>query len=529
MLQTPRSTRGMVVAPHHLASESGLRVLRDGGNAIEAMIASAATISVVYPHMNGLGGDNFWLIRGSDGKPVGIDACGGLWNNASADFYCDLGLDRIPSRGPLAAITVAGAVSGWAAAHKLAAAEGGKLPLSRLFEDAIYYARNGVPTSRTQHENTKSKLSEFDGVSGYADTYLHNGKVPEVGELFLQKKIAATLEHLASKGLDDFYTGDLARAISEDLEQAGSPIRLEDLKAHRARQVEPLSVRAFGATVYNMPPPTQGIASLMILGIYERLQHKTSEDYGFVHGLVESTKRAFRARNAHVTDPKYMTKAPQDLLDPGHLDKLAAQIDAQKAAPWDDATNKGDTVWLGAIDGEGRSVSFIQSLYWEFGSGVVLPQSGITWQNRGTTFSLDSSDRNPIAPGRKPFHTIQPPIAVFDDGRSMVYGTMGGEGQPQTQAMVFTRYSAYGQELQHSVTAPRWLLGRTWGEAKMNLRIENRLSPQVIDALVAAGHDTEVIGQFDEIMGHAGAIVRHPSGVFEGAVDPRGDGIVAAY
>ena len=171
----------------------------------------------------------------------------------------------------------------------------------------------------------------------------------------------------------------------------------------------------------------------------------------------------------------------------------------------------------------------IQSLYWEFGSGVVLPQTGIVWQNRGTSFSLDPAARNPLTPGRRPFHTIQPALALFDDGRVMPYGCMGGEGQPQSQAAVFSRYAWHGMSVQGAVSAPRWLLGRTWGEASTNLKVESRIDAQVVERLRAAGHDVQVVGPYEEIMGHAGAIVRHPDGTLEGAADPRGDGLVAAY
>ena len=186
-------------------------------------------------------------------------------------------------------------------------------------------------------------------------------------------------------------------------------------------------------------------------------------------------------------------------------------------------------MWLGAIDGRGRAVSFIQSIYWEFGSGLVLPETGITWQNRGTSFNLNAGAHNGLMPGRRPFHTIQPALARLADGRVMAYGTMGGEGQPQTQAMIFTRHVLYGQDPQAAVTAPRWLLGRTWGAETTNLRIENRFDPVVIQALEAAGHDVEVVGPFEEFMGHAGAVIHHPSGLIEGAADPRSDGAAAGF
>jgi gamma-glutamyltranspeptidase/glutathione hydrolase len=519
----------MVTAPHHLAAQAGLRVLQDGGNAIEAMIAAASTIAAVYPHMNGLGGDNFWLIDPGSSTPLAIDACGAAAAAASIDFYRERGFDAIPSRGVLAANTVAGAVSGWRAALEVSRDWGGRLPLARLLEDATAYARDGIAVTRSQHSNTLLKRPELDDVPGFAETFLDGGAVPAIGALFKNPALANTLEHLGKAGLDDFYRGELAQSLAEDLTRAGSPLALEDLAGHEARRVEPLSLRLRAGTAYNLPPPTQGLASLILLGVFERLGIETAEGFDYVHGLVEASKCAFRVRDAHVTDPAYMTHEPGAFLTADALDAMAASIDPRRAAPWPHPAKSGDTVWLGAIDGEGRAVSFIQSLYWEFGSGLVLPGSGIVWQNRGTSFSLDASAANPLTPGRKPFHTIQPALARLDDGRVMAFGTMGGEGQPQTQAMVYTRHIDFGQELQAAVTAPRWLLGRTWGAETMNLRIENRFPADVIEALRAAGHDLEVVGPFEEVMGHAGALVRHPSGVIEGAADPRSDGAVAAF
>ena len=530
MLQTPTARRGMVTAPHHLASQAGLRVLQDGGNAIEAMIATASTIAVVYPHMNGLGGDNFWLIAGPDQAPVGIDACGAAAGRADAAFYAQAGhADMIPQRGPLAALTVAGAVSGWAEALRISTAWGGKLPLDRLLEDARFYAAEGAPVTPSLHNNALAKMAEMGNSPGFAETFLRGGKAPEIGDTQKFPALAETLKILGEKGLDCFYRGDLARVIAADLERAGGPVALADLERHQALNVTPLTVPVGPHAIYNMPPPTQGLASLIILALYERLGVPQAEGFDFVHGLVECTKQAFRVRDRHVTDPAYMTVDPNDFLTKDKLDAMAADIDRRRAAPWPDADPNGDTVWFGCIDGEGRAVSMIQSLYWEFGSGVVLEDTGITWQNRGTSFSLAPDAVNSLRPHRRPFHTIQPAMGRLADGRTMVYGTMGGEGQPQTQAMVFARHVLHGQTLQEAVTAPRWLLGRTWGAEATNLRIENRFDPAVLDALKAAGHDVEIVGPFEELMGHAGAIVRHPDGLLEGAADPRSDGCVAAF
>ena len=217
------------------------------------------------------------------------------------------------------------------------------------------------------------------------------------------------------------------------------------------------------------------------------------------------------------------------LLDPAALAARVRLIDPARALAWPRPAEHGDTVWLGAIDAAGRAVSFIHSIYWEFGSGVVLEDTGIQWQNRGCSFSLDPKALNVLLPGRLPFHTNNPAMARLADGRLMVYGSMGGDGQPQTQAALFTRYARYGQDLQQAVTAPRWLLGRTWGTPVIELQLEARFSAEMVERLRDAGHRVRLVGAYDSLMGHAGAIVRHPQGLLEGAADPRGDGCAAAY
>ena len=529
MLQTKRSYRGMVTAPHHLAAQAGLAVLSEGGNAIEAMIASAAAIAVVYPHMNGLGGDSFWLIGKPGAAPVGIQACGRSAMAADRNWYRDRGCAAIPGRGPLAALTVAGTVDGWATAHDLSCREhGGQLPISRLLQDAISYAQEGVPVTQTLHDNTRKKRPELEDVPGFAEVYLPNGAPLAVGSRLRQPRIADTLARLSQAGLSDFYRGDLARSMAADLANLGSPVRLADLERYQAVEVKPLSLNVAGHKVFNMPPPTQGLASLLILGLYARRLANEADDIDYLHRLVECTKAAFRVRNRHVTDPEYMERPAADFLTEESLDALERTVSTGRAAPWPDPPKQGDTVWLAATDRTGLSVSFIQSIYWEFGSGVILPETGVTWQNRGTSFSLGANESNRLEPSRLPFHTIQPGMAELSDGRLMSYGTMGGEGQPQTQAAIFSRYALHGQDLQSTVTAPRWLLGRTWGEENNNLKIESRFDAGVIEGMRGLGHDVQVVGAFEEFMGHAGAIVWHPDGLIEGASDPRSDGVVAA-
>jgi oxamate amidohydrolase len=527
---TPQALRGMVVAPHHLAAESGLAVLRQGGNAIEAVVAAAATIAVVYPHMNGIGGDGFWLIHAPDAAPIGIDACGAAGRAADEALYRGHGLAAIPARGPLAANTVAGAVSGWQAALEISAEWGGRQALPRLLEDAIHYAEAGIVVSDGQHALTTAKLAELIDQPGFAETFLVGGAAPAAGAILRQPRLGATLRRLADHGLEEFYWGDLARRIAADLERIGAPLSEDDLAGHLPSRVTPLALDHSLGRIYNLPPPTQGLASLIILGLFDRLGVTAADGFAHVHGLVEATKQAFLVRDAVITDPAHMTEDAMSYLAPAALDARAAAIDRRRAMPWPaPAPGAGDTVWLGAIDRRGRGASYIQSIYWEFGAGVVLGETGLLWQNRGASFALEKSAQNHLTPGRKPFHTLNPALTQLKDGRVMVYGTMGGDGQPQTQAALFTRYAGFGQGLQAAISAPRWLLGRTWGAGTTTLKLEEDFDAQAVAALAAAGHEIELVAPCNDLMGHAGAVVHHPGGLIEGAADPRSDGRAAGF
>jgi len=526
VLKTVTAKRGIVTAPHHLASRAGLEVLRDGGTAVEACVAVAACLAVVYPHMTGLGGDGFWVIAEPDGRVHSVHGCGAAAARADLSLYA--GLAAVPTRGPLAANTVAGTISGWAAAL---AASGGTLPLDRLLRDAIGHAEAGVAVTAGGAAIAAAKGTELRVQPGaYASVFEPEGRPLAEGGMLSQPLLAATLRTLAADGLDDFYQGALADRIADDLAALGSPVSRADLAAHRATTPAPLSVGINGATLYNSTPPTQGVASLLILALFDRLQATECDGFDHVHGLVEATKQAFLWRDQHCGDPAWMRGEPQALLDDWHaLDAMAAHIDPARALDWPQPPQWGDTCWFGAADAEGRVVSCIQSTYFEFGSGLVLPQTGITWQNRGSSFRLAETGWNALKPGRKPFHTLNPALACFDDGRVMAYGTMGGEGQPQTQAALFTRYARYGVDLQDAISAARWLLGRTWGEQSTTLKLEDGFDDTLYAQLAAAGHDVERVGPLTAMMGHAGALVRHADGALEGATDPRSDGGVAAW
>lgn len=514
--------RGIVCAPHAAAVEAGRAILAEGGNAIEAMLAMAGTIAVVYPHMNHLGGDGFWLIREPGSRVRAIMAAGPAGRNAQRELYREY--EAIPTRGPLAALTVPGAVGGWMVAREIAEAFGGKLPLDVLLGSAIAHARNGYAVTRSQRRLTQEHLTGLSGVHGFAATFLRDGKVPDVGATLKQETFAETLAHLAHAGLDDFYRGDVGRELAVDLERLGSPVTREDLTRYRATLREPLQLNLSAGTICNTDAPTQGIVSLMILALFERFDVKDAESFEHIHLLIEATKRALLVRDRAVTDPGRLSHPLERYLDDRYIAGEAMKIDRRKAAPWRSRSDS-DTVWMGAADADGLVVSYIQSLYWEFGSGLVLPRTGVLMQNRGASFSLEAGALNPLAPGRLPFHTLNPALAVLKDGRIVAYGCMGGDGQPQTQAAVFTRHVLFREPLEEAIDRPRWVLGRTWGAALANLRIEPRFDSALIEQLAAAGHDIEVLDDaYSDVMGHAGAAILHPDGTLEGAHDPRADG-----
>jgi oxamate amidohydrolase len=515
--------RGVVCAPHFAAVEAGRGILAEGGNALEAMVAMAAAIAAVYPHMNHLGGDGFWLVREASGRVRAIMAPGPAAALAKPELYRDY--ETIPPRGPLAALTVPGAVSGWMLALEAAKANGGKLPLDVLLAPAITHGRTGYTVTRSQERLTRENIENLKDVPGFAATFLLDGQAPANGTTLKQQAFADTLSHLAHVGLDDFYRGDVGREIAADLERIGSPVTRNDLERYQATLAEPLRVTLPTGTVYNIDAPTQGVASLMILALFARLNVTEAEGFDHIHGLVEATKRALRMRDRVVTDPNYLAHSLDRVLDDRTIAGEAMKIDRAKAAQWPLSAGAGDTIWMGAADSSGLVVSYIQSLYWEFGSGCVLPATGVLMQNRGASFSLEAGALNYLRPGRLPFHTLNPALAVLKDGRIMAYGCMGGDGQPQTQSALFTRHVDFREPLSEAIDRPRWVLGRTWGTPRTALRLEPRFSEALIDRLMAAGHDVDVLAEpYSDVMGHAGAVVLHPNGTLEGAHDPRSDG-----
>jgi gamma-glutamyltranspeptidase/glutathione hydrolase len=508
-------------APHYAASQVGQNILQQGGTAVEAMVAAAASISVVYPHMNSLGGDGFWLISEPGKEPMAIDASGSAAQMADMAFYA--GQQAIESRGGRSALNMAGAVAGWQKALELSRDWQQPIPLEELLSPAIGQAEWGIEVTQSLQDASDKTFDELSGSVDFGQ-FLMKGKRLQKGKILKLPKIAESLRKLAKNGLDDFYRGELAQMLAQDLETAGSPIRLADFNDYQAKQVKPLKVSTSVGDLYNLPAPTQGIASLLILALFDKVQNQGSTEAEFVHLLIECTKQAFMVRDQVVTDPSRVSAPLDSYLSPEFINKTAAKINIEHALPWPYVAKPGDTVWMGACDQEGRMVSYIQSIYWEFGSGVVSPQTGIVWNNRGTSFSLQAGHLQQLKPRIKAFHTLNPAFAALKDGRRLSYGTMGGEGQPQTQAAVFSRFVYQDKSLSQSIAHSRWLLGRTWGDNSNNLKIEEDTHSDVIDSLISKGHELVTIEPCNELMGHAGAVLLRPDQTVVAATDPRSDG-----
>ena len=517
-------------APHHQAAEIGMTVLEQGGCAVDAMIAAAAAMSVLYPHMNSLAGDGFWVIHKPGEAPRAIDACGNAAQLASVDWYTEQGFKHIPSRGALSALTLGGTLSGWQKAREIAAESQELLPLVTLLAPAIGLAETGITVTESLAAASRKVAPEFAGFAEYERVFMPNGRPLIVGENFTNPDLATFIKGLAQDGLQGAFRGRLAAQIALALADIGSPIQLTDLQSYAAQEVKPLSVSTRFGSFYNLPAPTQGIASLLILAIYDRIIQPEWDQAERIHALIEATKQAFIVRDLEVTDPHCLSASWPGLLGDSQIDKLAAQV-RDEALPWPHLAEVGDTVWMGCVDKDGTMVSFIQSIYWEFGSGVVIPGLGLVWNNRGVSFSLDPAHRNALRPGCKPFHTLNPAFAWLNDGRRISYGTMGGEGQPQTQAALLTRYLYDGLPIDEAIRRGRWLLGRTWGDEDYDLKIERDLLEQTSTSgltigaeLLTRGHSVKSVPACNELMGHAGAIVSFANGNAIAASDPRSDG-----
>lgn len=511
----------MVVSPHFLASEAGASILQKGGNAFDAAVAVSACLAVVYPHMTGLGGDSFWLLYPrSEGRVLAYNASGRSGYRAGRSEFA--GMDRIPVRGIRSVVTVPGMVDGWAEVLE----RYGRFTLAEVLEPAIGFAENGFPLSSDQHAQTLSQLELLRGLPYTSDVYTPGGEAPRIGTRFVQRSLAGSLRKLAAGGREMFYKGELGRSLVSYLAANGGLLTEDDFADHRGEWVEPLRGSYRGTELYQLPPNSQGFTGIMIPHILENFDLSAVEhgSYEYYHLLVEAAKLSFADRNRELTDPAFRSIPVERLIGKEYCRSLADRIEPDRSRPLSTVPLGSDTAYAAVVDREGNAASFIQSLYFEFGSGVMAGETGILLQNRGSFFSLDPSHPNTLEPCKRTFHTLMPAMACREGRPYILYGTQGGEGQPQTQAALLTRMVDYGMTPQEAIHAPRWVWGRTWGEETQELKMEARVPEKVRDRLGEAGHQVRAVGAFDGIVGHAQAILIDGRGRLHGGSDPRCDG-----
>ncbi|MEO1592510.1 MAG: gamma-glutamyltransferase [Cyanobacteria bacterium J06632_22] len=523
---TPTEARhGMVVSPHTLASQAGQRVLRQGGNAVDAAITTHAALSVTYPHMTGLGGDAFLMIYdAATGKLLGLNGSGPAAQGVQPEQYVG---QQLPQRGIAAALTVPGALSAWWQAHQRL----GKLPWVEVLKPAIHLARDGYPCSASQARWTQTDRALLAADAGAAATFLPEGRLPKPGEPLTNIDLARVLAAIATQGIDVFYNGAIAQRLIARIAAEQGVLTQADLANYTAEWVTPLQTTYRGHTICELPPNTQGLAVLQLLNLIEpfNLAKMGADSPDYYHLMVEATKLAFCDRDTYISDPSFVGIPVQQLLNKDYAQRRGARISFSATQHYLPAPMGGDTVYAAVVDAEGNAVSMIQSLYFDYGCGIVPPGLGFALNNRGSLFSTDPNHVNGIKPGKRPLHTLIPAMVLDGDGRpELVLGTMGGEGQPQTQSALITRVIDFGQDIQTAINLPRWRWGRTWGAASTTLAMEGRISAAVRQSLQRRGHQVQRLPDWTSEMGHAHMIQIRPEGL-RGACDPRSDGQAVGY
>jgi gamma-glutamyltranspeptidase len=519
---------GMVAAPHYLAAQAGLDLLKAGGNALDAAIAANATLQVVYPQLLGLGGDLFLLMYSArDRRLHALNASGRSPAAATIERYHALGYTRMPEYG-IHSVTVPGCASGW----QMASDRFGALGLARALAPAIAYAEGGFPVGPGMH-NAIARVSAMPHTHrSWRDNFMPGGIIPPEGSVARSPNLGRTLRSIADHGVDVFYRGAVAELIAAFFAREGGLITQQDLAAHTAEWVAPLSVRFAGLDVYELPPNTQGVTALQMLGILDG--HGLGETPlapGTVHPAVEAKKLAFADRATYLTDPAFMTADPAQLIAPDYLAARRAEIDPRRARPSvAPGSFMGDTIYLCTADEEGNAVSLIQSNYRGFGSGYVVEGTGIVLQNRGAYFSLDPAAANALAPNKRTLHTLIPSLALRDGKPAVIFGTMGGDGQPQTHLQVYTALARFGLNIQAAIEMPRWVHGAERPGEDEVLRMESRFPAGTVAAMGALGHRVVEASAWDSTVGHAqGIVIDGEAGVLHGGADPRAEGAALGW
>ena len=548
-----RGRHGAVVAPHHLATEAGLSILRAGGHAVDAAIATNAVLAVVEPNACGIGGDAFWLIwDAGERQQLALNGSGRAPAGADPAALRARGLATVPLRGALA-VSIPGAVRSWSDAHR----RFGRLSIADVLAPAIELAGRGFPAWDgfvQAVERTAPLIAEALGPgAGFFEVYRPHGRPWRPGELVRLPALARTLAQLADEGLDALYDGDLGERQARRLAALGQPATAEDFRGHASTWGEPISTTYRGLRVTTHPPNSSGVVALELLDILEALGPPAAiDDPAWIHLGIEASKLAMADRDRWLTDPEQRPVPVDRMLDKGYAAELARGIDRRRASHPPIATNPpgGGTIYLATVDGEGNAVSLIESNYMGFGSGVVDPETGIHYQNRGSYFSLDPGHPNVLAPGKRTLHTLLPGMLFRDGGAGdgpgdghqgpagpwIVAGSMGGDAQPQIHAQLVSSLVDGGLDVRDAVSIPRWFVEPERHFAPPDqVRAEPRFRPGVLEALEAMGHRVSRTEPYDARLGHEHAIELVDGGpaAADGSVaavtDPRSAGLPAVW
>jgi gamma-glutamyltranspeptidase / glutathione hydrolase len=508
---------GMVVSSQPLATLAGVRVLIDGGNAIDAAVATAAVLGVVEPSSLGIGGDVFALFYSAKDKTLkGLDASGRSPYEANLDFCRKSGFKQMPQRG-IHSVTVPGAVHGWS----MLLNANGTMPLDKVLQAAIQYCEEGFPVAELTAEAWRESEAMLKNDEGGSTNYLLNGVPPRAGEVFKNPRMASSLRRIADEGQDVFYKGDIAEKIVRCSQKKSGLFTVKDFADHRSDWVEPVTVNYRGYDVYELPPATHGFVTLEMLKILEGFDLKTmgAQSADALHLMIEAKKLAFADRDRYLADRDYMKISVNDLFSAKRLEALRAQIRNDRAAnEFESVPLAADTEYVATADSEGNLVSFIESNFMGFGSGVVEPETGIILQNRGHLFSLDENHPNCIGPHKRCVHTLMPGLIMKDGKPFAALGLKGGHVQPQVQVQIIANLIDFGMTIQQAIAASRF--NHIEG---LKVGLEPGIAESTVQELKRRGH--QVVSGNPESFGGAHAIMIHPEyGAFVGGSDPRKGG-----
>ncbi|HLZ20540.1 MAG TPA: gamma-glutamyltransferase [Ktedonobacterales bacterium] len=525
---TTMATHGMVAAPHYLAAQAGLDLLKAGGNALDAAIAANAVLQVVFPQLVGLGGDLFLLLYDARSARLhALNASGRSARTATLERYAALGFASMPGFG-VHSITVPGCADGWGVASE----RFGRLGLARALAPAITYAEEGFPVGPLLHRGLTFMSTASHTHWSFREHFLPDGRIPAAGSILRRPDLGRTLRAIADHGPDVFYRGDIGEQIAAFFAREGGLITPDDLAAHASDWVTPLHVPFAGLDIYELPPNTQGVTALQMLGMLDGLELGAGPlSPETVHVTVEAKKLAWADRAEYLGDPAHMRVDPEQMIAPEYLNQRRALLATERAqtslAP---GRFDGDTIYLCAADADGNAVSLIQSNYRGFGSGLVVDGTGIVLQNRGAYFSLTPDTANTLAPGKRPLHTLIPSMALKNDRPAVIFGTMGGDTQPPIHTQVYTALARYGLNIQAAIELPRWAHGAERPGEPEVLQVESRFPRATIAELERLGHRVVEIGPWDAAVGHAqGIVIDSATGVFSGGADPRAEGVAAGW